>query len=63
MARDRAMEQWLQNQVGPAYDALEADPARAITVDQLRARLAREHKAATVKAAWCRIKSYSRLRR
>ncbi len=50
MARDRAMEQWLQNQVAPAYDALDADPSRAISVGQVRGRLAQEHKAATVKA-------------
>jgi len=43
LARDRAVESWLHNQVGPAYDALKADPSRAVTVDQLRARLAVEH--------------------
>ena len=43
MARDRAVENWLHNQVGPAYDALKADPSRAVTVDQVRARLAAEH--------------------
>ena len=43
MARDRAVESWLHHQVGPAYDALKADPTRAITVDQVRARLAAEH--------------------
>ena len=40
MARDRAVEGWLHNQVGPAYDALKADPSRAVTVDAVRARLA-----------------------
>ncbi|WP_123106170.1 ribbon-helix-helix domain-containing protein [Acidithiobacillus sulfuriphilus] len=43
MARDRAVENWLYNQVGPAYDALKADPSRAVSVDQVRARLAAEH--------------------
>lgn len=43
MARDRAVESWLNNQVGSAYDALKADPSRAITVDQVRARLSAEH--------------------
>lgn len=43
LARDRAVESWLHNQVGPAYDTLKADPSRAVTVDQLRARLAVEH--------------------
>lgn len=42
MARDRAIEHWLHAQVGPAYDALKADPTRAISVDQVRARLAAE---------------------
>lgn len=42
LARDRAVEHWLHDQVGPAYDALKADPARAITADQVRARLAAE---------------------
>lgn len=39
LARDRAVESWLHQQVGPAYDALKADPSRAVTADQLRARL------------------------
>ena len=43
MARDRAVERWLQEQVGPAYDALKADPASAVTADQLRTRLADEY--------------------
>ncbi|MDR6586145.1 putative addiction module CopG family antidote [Herbaspirillum frisingense] len=43
LARDRAMESWLNNQVAPAYDALKSDPSRAVTADQVRARLAAEH--------------------
>lgn len=42
-ARDRAVESWLREQVGPAYDALKADPSRAITAEQIRARLAAKH--------------------
>lgn len=49
IARDRAVESWLKDQVSPAYDALKADPSRAISVDQVRARLAAEHKMATTK--------------
>ena len=49
IARDRAMENWLQNQVGPAYDALRADLTRAVTSDQLRKGLAAEHRKATAK--------------
>ena len=36
LARDRAVESWLHNQVRPAYDALKADPSRAVTADQVR---------------------------
>lgn len=43
LARDRAVENWLHQQVGPAYDALKADPSRAVTADQVRSRLAAEH--------------------
>lgn len=43
LARDRAVENWLLQQVGPAYDALKADPSRAVSADQVRARLAAEH--------------------
>ncbi|MGO9946303.1 MAG: type II toxin-antitoxin system ParD family antitoxin [Steroidobacteraceae bacterium] len=49
LARDRAVESWLHEQVGPAYDALKADPARAVTIDDVRASLAAEHKAALAK--------------
>lgn len=50
MARDRAVENWLRQEVAPAYDALKSDPARAVTVDQVRARLAAEHRKASAKA-------------
>ncbi len=43
MARDRAVESWLYSQIAPTYDALKADPSRALTADQVRARLAAEH--------------------
>lgn len=49
MARDRAVENWLRQQVEPAYDALKANPARAVTVDQVRARLVAEHRKASTK--------------
>lgn len=42
LARDQAVESWLHEQVGPAYDALKADPSRAVTPAALRARLAAE---------------------
>jgi len=50
IARDRAVNNWLQEQVGPAFDAIKADPTRAVTIKQVRARIASEHKAATTKA-------------
>lgn len=43
LARDRAVEGWLHTQVGPAYDAIQADPSRAVTLSQVRERLAAEH--------------------
>jgi len=49
MARDRAMESWLHHTVGPAYDALKSDPTRAVTMKQMKATLAAEHKKATAK--------------
>lgn len=49
MARDRAMDSWLLQTVAPAYDALQANPSRAISVDQLRATLAQKHKKAAGK--------------
>ena len=48
MARDRAVENWLHLQVGPAYDALRADPSRTLTAGQVRERLrARSKKSAS----------------
>lgn len=40
---DQATENWLREQAGPAFDALKADPSRAVILDQVRARLADEH--------------------
>ena len=42
MTRDRAVENWLHHQVGPAYDALKADPSRAVTSEHVRNRLTAE---------------------
>lgn len=49
MARDRAVEHWLREQVGPAYDALKADPSRTVTAKRIRARFALEHQKARAK--------------
>lgn len=50
LARDRALESWLINQVAPAYDALKADPSRTLSVNQVRARLSTEHLNTTAKS-------------
>ncbi len=49
LARDRAIETWLQDRVGPAYDALKADPSRAVSTADVRAMLAAEHEAASAR--------------
>ena len=49
LARDRMVETWLREQVGPAFDAIKADAGSAVSVDGIRARLAAEHKALTKK--------------
>jgi putative addiction module CopG family antidote len=49
LARDRAVESWLRDQVAPAYDALKADPSRAVSAADVRATLAAEHKKASAK--------------
>lgn len=41
-APDPAVEAWLQNEVTAAYDAVVADPSRAVAAPALRARLAAE---------------------
>jgi len=40
LARDRAMEKWLREQVVPTAIALETDPAKGLTVKQVREHLA-----------------------
>jgi antitoxin ParD1/3/4 len=41
-ARDQAIEAWFRDEVAAAYGAVVADPARAVTVQKVRARLAAE---------------------
>jgi putative addiction module CopG family antidote len=43
LARDRAVENWLNQQIAPAYDALKSDPTRSVTAEHVRARLTAEH--------------------
>ncbi|MFO2219344.1 hypothetical protein [Pseudomonas aeruginosa] len=39
MTDPKNLESWLHEKAGPAYDALKADPARAVTADQVRRTL------------------------
>ncbi len=41
MARNRLVEEWLRKDVAAAYDALKADPSRAVSAEQIKARLAK----------------------
>ena len=49
LARDRAVEDWLRKDVASAFDALKADPSRAVGVGAVKARLAAAHKKASAK--------------
>ncbi|CRM74083.1 putative addiction module antidote protein, family [Pseudomonas sp. 24 E 13] len=40
LARDRAMEDWLRDEVVPAAAALEAEPERALSTEQVRQHMA-----------------------
>lgn len=42
-ARDKAVESWLTVHVASTYDAMKADPSRAVSVESVRDRLAAEH--------------------
>ena len=44
-ARDQVLESWLREEAISAYDALAADPAAVVSVDDVRARLAAKHAA------------------
>lgn len=44
--RERALEKWLRTEAVPALDALEADPSRGRTIEQVRAALAAKHEKA-----------------
>lgn len=41
-ASDQAVEAWLREEVAAAYDAVAADPSRAVSAQSVRARLAAE---------------------
>ena len=42
----RALEAWLREDVAAAYDAIKADPSRAVSAEKVRASLAAAHKTA-----------------
>jgi antitoxin ParD1/3/4 len=44
MARDQAVEAWLQGEVAAAYDAMQANPEDVIEIADVRAHLAARHK-------------------
>ncbi len=41
--RDAVVERWLRNDVIPVYDAMQADPSRAISGDQVMAAMRAHH--------------------
>lgn len=41
-AREKAVEDWLRNDIAPVYDAMKNDPARARSLDNVKASLAAE---------------------
>ncbi|PHP53365.1 ribbon-helix-helix domain-containing protein [Actinomyces ruminis] len=49
-SREEALDSWLRNEVGPAYDELREDPARALSPEAVRAHIADLHAHATSEA-------------
>ncbi len=41
---ERALDHWLREQEAPAYDAMKANPSRAVSPAKVRASLAAAHK-------------------
>lgn len=41
--RDAAVERWLRDEVAPVHDAMQADPERALTIDDIFADLRSRH--------------------
>jgi putative addiction module CopG family antidote len=50
LARDKAVEAWLRNEVTQAFDALKDNPSRVVSANDVRAMLASEHAKANDKA-------------
>ena len=45
MDSDAALERWLREEVGPAYDAMQADPSRGVTAADVFADIRKRHAA------------------
>lgn len=43
LARDQAMQNWLQTEVAAAYDEVQANPASVVTSAELRAHMVKVH--------------------
>ena len=39
LGHDAALESWLTDTVGPAYDRLRAEPERGVSIEHVRARI------------------------
>jgi antitoxin ParD1/3/4 len=48
--RDAAVARWLSEEVVPVYDAMQADPGRGLSAEQVTAALAAHHAARVKKA-------------
>jgi putative addiction module CopG family antidote len=46
-SRDKAIEDWLRNEVIPDYEALKADPSTGVSLEDVRASIAELHAART----------------
>lgn len=44
-SQERAIEGWLREDVATTYDAMKANPSRAVAIEKVRAALAAAHKA------------------
>lgn len=44
-ARGRAVENWLRTDIAPVYDAMQTDPARARSIDNVKASISAERQA------------------
>jgi putative addiction module CopG family antidote len=43
IARDRALEHWLREEVAPAYDEMKSDKSKSLSAEKMRATLQHHH--------------------